>query len=172
MVAAATPSLLTPTVASPIRPPGALDEAEFLARCSRCGRCIKACPAQCIKAMPLAAGPAQFLTPMVVPREARCELTQDCQKVCPTGAIAHLPVEKAVMGIAEIDRARCLGWAEGKLCLVCQEQCPRHAVAADASARPGIIVDRCVGCGACENACPVDDPAAVVVKPRPSRRRA
>lgn len=169
-IAAAAPAALKTATANPIRPPGALDEAEFLARCSRCGRCIKACPAQCIKAMPLAAGPAQFLTPVVVPREARCELTQDCQKVCPTGAIAHLPVAKAVMGIAEIDPSCCLAWADGKLCLVCQEQCPQHAVGADANGRPGVDTARCVGCGACENACPADPPA-VVVKPQPTRRR-
>ena len=31
-----------------IRPPGALDEKEFLAACIRCGRCADACPNRCI----------------------------------------------------------------------------------------------------------------------------
>jgi len=170
VAAAAAPALSRPAVARPLRPPGALEEEEFLARCSRCGRCIKACPAKCLKAMPLSAGAASFLTPVIIPREARCELTQDCQKVCPTGAIAALPIEKAIIGIAEIDRTRCLGWTEHKLCLLCQEQCSRHAINADPQKRPSVVEDLCVGCGACENGCPLEQ-AAIVVRSRPTRRR-
>jgi polyferredoxin len=166
---AAAPALSGRAGANPLRPPGSLEEQEFLARCSRCGRCIKACPGKCLKAMPLSSG-AAFLTPVIIPREARCELTLDCQKVCPTGAIAALPVEKAIIGIAEIDRTRCLGWAEGKLCLLCREQCPQHAIDADPQHRPSVVEDLCVGCGACENGCPLED-AAIVVRPRPTRRR-
>ncbi|MDT8899893.1 4Fe-4S dicluster domain-containing protein [Anaeroselena agilis] len=170
VAAAAAPTLIVAKGDPPLRPPGALAEAEFLARCSRCGRCIKACPGKCLKAAPLSKGAAVFLTPMIVPREARCELTQDCQRVCPTGAISHLPVAKAIIGFAEIDRTRCLGWTEGKLCLLCQEQCPQHAITSDGLHRPSVSHELCVGCGACENGCPVEG-AAIVVRPQPSRRR-
>ena len=170
VAAAAAPGLAAPGGSQPLRPPGALAEAEFLARCSRCGRCIKACPSKCLKAAPLNKGAAVFLTPVIIPREARCELTQDCQKVCPTGAISHLPVEKTVIGLAEVDRTRCLGWTEGKLCLLCKEQCPRHAIASDALHRPSVSRELCVGCGACENGCPVEE-AAIVIRPQTSRRR-
>lgn len=170
-VAGATLPILSRADASmPLRPPGALDEAEFLARCSRCGRCIKVCPSKCLKSMPLASGPAKFLTPYIVAREARCELTQDCQRVCPTGAIARVPIANTLMGLAEIDRSRCLGWAEGKLCLLCQEQCPQHAIDSDEKDRPSVRTKDCVGCGACENGCPLE-PAAIVVKPQAHRRR-
>lgn len=167
---AMTPVLSRPTGANPLRPPGSLDEDDFLSRCSRCGRCIKVCPSKCIQSMPLSSGPALFLTPYIVAREARCELTQHCQQVCPTGAIAKVPIEKALMGLAEIDHEKCLGWAEGKLCLLCQEQCPQHAIDSDDKDRPTVRLELCVGCGACENGCPVE-PAAIVVKPQPSRRR-
>ena len=167
---ATLPSLLRPVEANPLRPPGALEEDEFLARCSRCGRCIKACPSKCLKEMPFSSGAALFLTPMIVPREARCELTQDCQKVCPTGAISQLSVEKTVIGLAEIDQSRCIGWAEGKLCLICQEQCPQQAIDADSHDRPSVITEHCVGCGACENACPVEGPA-IIIRPQSRRRR-
>jgi ferredoxin len=166
---AAAPALSV-SAARPLRPPGALEEAEFLARCSRCGRCIKVCASKCLQASPLDKGPAAFLTPVLVPREARCELTRDCQRVCPTGALAHLPVEKTIIGLAEIDRSRCLGWTEGKLCLLCKEQCPVHAITSDAFNRPRVSPDLCVGCGGCENGCPVEE-AAIVVKPQPKRRR-
>lgn len=167
---AINPLLARSADANPLRPPGALDEAEFLSRCSRCGRCIKVCPSKCIRSMPLSGGPSLFLTPYIVAREARCELTQHCQQVCPTGAIAQVPISNVLMGLAEIDHTRCLGWAEGKLCLLCQEQCPQHAIDSDEKDRPTVRVELCVGCGACENGCPVE-PAAIVVKTQPHRRR-
>lgn len=167
---AVSPLITRAEGAMPLRPPGALDEAEFLSRCSRCGRCIKVCPSKCIRSMPLSSGPAKFLTPYIIAREARCELTQHCQQVCPTGAIERIPIASALMGLAEIDRTRCLGWAEGKLCLLCQEQCPQHAIDSDDKDRPSVRTQDCVGCGACENGCPLE-PAAIVVKPQPHRRR-
>ncbi|MDR3560650.1 MAG: 4Fe-4S binding protein [Negativicutes bacterium] len=167
---AAMPVLSRPAGSNPLRPPGALEEDEFLARCSRCGRCIKVCPADCLQAMPITSGPAFFLTPTIIPRQARCELTQLCQQVCPTGAISQVPVEKALIGLAEIDHARCIGWSQGRLCLLCQEQCPLQAIDSDERYRPTVITDLCVGCGACENGCPLEE-AAIVVRPQPTRRR-
>lgn len=168
---AAAPALVHPVAAASLRPPGALEENEFLAHCSRCGRCIKACPAECLKAMPISSGPALFLTPVIIPRQARCELTQLCQEVCPTGAIAKVPIEKTLIGLAEIDRSRCIGWAEGRLCLLCQEQCPLQAIDSDELNRPSVVKERCAGCGACENGCPLES-AAITVKAQASRRRA
>ncbi|MBP2665809.1 MAG: yccM 1 [Firmicutes bacterium] len=167
---AISPLLARSADANPLRPPGALEEADFLSTCSRCGRCIKACPSKCIRSMPASSGPAMFMTPYIVAREARCELTQHCQQVCPTGAIARVPIDKVLMGLAEIDHSQCLGWAHGKLCLLCQEQCPQHAIDSDDKDRPSVRAELCVGCGACENGCPVE-PAAIVVKPQRHRRR-
>ena len=169
LAGAATPLFSRPAGANPLRPPGALEEDDFLSRCSRCGRCIKVCPSQCIRPMPLANGAGLFLTPHIIPREARCELCQQCQKVCPTGAIARVPIPQVLMGRAVIDHSQCLGWAHGKLCLVCKEQCPQHAIDSDSQNRPSVQKEKCVGCGGCENACPVD-PAAITVKPQPKRR--
>ena len=73
------------------------------------------------------------------------------------------------MGRAVIDHNQCLGWAHGKLCLVCKEQCPQHAIDSDAQNRPSVQKKKCVGCGGCENACPVD-PAAIKVQPQARRR--
>ena len=170
VIAGATLPLLSRTTeANPLRPPGAVEENEFLTRCSRCGRCIKGCPSQCITAFSLSSGAGLFLTPHIVPRQARCELCLQCQKVCPTGAIAHVPIPQVLMGRAVIDHSRCLGWAQGKLCLVCKEQCPQHAIDSDTKNRPSVQKEKCVGCGGCENACPVD-PAAITVHPLPKRR--
>ena len=145
-----------------IRPPGARPEEEFLARCSRCGRCVKVCPAECLFPMPLEAGFIAFLTPRVIPRQAKCELCLSCQEVCPTGAIDRVPLKQVKMGLAELDRRRCLAWAEHRLCLLCREQCPAHAIEVDAENRPYINEKLCVGCGGCENGCPLKEPAIMV----------
>lgn len=166
---AATPLFLRPAGANPLRPPGSLEEDDFLSHCSRCGRCIKVCPSQCISPMSLSSGAGLFLTPHIIPREARCELCQQCQTVCPTGAIDHAPIPQVLMGRAVIDHSLCLGWAHAKLCLVCKEQCPQSAIDSDLQNRPSVQEEKCVGCGGCENACPVN-PAAIVVQPQPKRR--
>lgn len=46
------------------------------------------------------------------------------------------PCRKTLMGLAEIDHSRCPGWSQGKLCLLCQEQCPRHAIESPDKIRP------------------------------------
>jgi MauM/NapG family ferredoxin protein len=150
--------------AQPLRPPGAVPEAEFLARCARCGRCIKVCPNQALQPLSLLSGLAALDTPCLAPRQGRCEMCLLCQEVCPTGAIRRLPVDQVKIGTAAIDHRRCLAWGQGKYCLVCVEQCPFQAAVMDEQQRPVIRADRCKGCGACENACPVPG-AAVHVYP-------
>ena len=147
-----------------IRPPGARPEEEFLARCSRCGRCVKVCPTECLFPMPLEAGFTAFLTPRIIPRQAKCELCLSCQEVCPTGAIDRVPLKQVKMGIAELKQSRCLVWAEQKLCLLCREQCPVHAIEVDEENRPYVSNNVCVGCGACENGCPLKE-SAIIVRP-------
>ena len=38
--------------AVPLRPPGALGEADFLAACTRCGQCVAACPFDTLTLIP------------------------------------------------------------------------------------------------------------------------
>ena len=148
-----------------LRPPGALPELEFTAVCNRCGRCVQVCPSKALSPMPITDGLANFETPYIIPRKNRCDLCLACQEVCPTGAIAEVPLEKVRMGKADIDKSRCIAWDEGKMCYICGEQCPVLAIEADEHHRPLILTDKCVGCGSCENACPIDGEAAIRVFP-------
>ncbi|VBB04960.1 Hypothetical protein LUCI_0166 [Lucifera butyrica] len=148
-----------------LRPPGALPEPEFTAVCNRCGRCVQVCPSNALHSMPITDGLANFETPYIIPRIKRCDLCLACQEVCPTGAIAKVPLEKIRMGRAVINKSRCIAWSEGKSCLICGEQCPVLAIAADEYHRPSVLTDKCAGCGSCENACPVDGEAAIRVFP-------
>lgn len=71
-----------------IRPPGALPEGAFLARCIRCGECMKACPTNTLQPMALAAGFSAFFSPIMITRRGPCNPSCNvCGHVCPTGAI-------------------------------------------------------------------------------------
>jgi len=122
-----------------LRPPGALDEDRFLARCCRCGLCLRVCPANILQPALLEAGIQGLWTPVINYRLGRsgCQPTCiACGQVCPTAAIRPLTVAEKLgggefasqgpvrIGTAFIDRGRCLPWAMDRPCLVCQEVCP------------------------------------------------
>ena len=159
--------------ASVIRPPGAIAEEDFVNRCVRCGNCMKVCPTNALHPVMLQAGLEGIWTPQVLPEigycEYRCAL---CGRTCPTGALPALtPEEKSrtKLGTAVIDQSICLPWAEGKECLVCQEHCPVSEKAikldtyAGGPAKPYVDEYLCVGCGICQNKCPVRPARAIRV---------
>jgi len=122
-----------------IRPPGALDEARFLARCLRCGQCMRVCPTNVLQPALLEAGIEGIWTPVLNNRigHSGCQLTFiACGHVCPTAAIRPLTLDEKLgrgefaakgplrLGTAFVDRSRCLPWVMDRPCLVCQELCP------------------------------------------------
>lgn len=103
-----------------------------------------------------------------------------CSQVCPTGAIRELKIEekeKIKIGLAFIDKNRCLPYSQGINCIVCEEHCPTSPKAIkfirikakkpNGSVKkplaPVVDYELCVGCGICENKCPVVDKPAIYV---------
>ena len=174
-----------------LRPPGSVDEEFFLSRCVRCGECMKVCPNNALQPALTEAGIEGLWTPVLVPRLGYCETSCVlCSQVCPTGAIWEITAKEkgwsvgissaakpVRLGTAFYDRGRCLPWAMATDCIVCEEWCPtspkavylRPAEVIDAAGnvkqvkQPYLDPSKCVGCGACEHACPVQDRPAVYV---------
>lgn len=164
-----------------IRPPGAQDEEAFLARCLRCSQCMKVCPTSGLQPVLFEAGLEGLWTPRLVPRLGHCNYgCNACGQVCPSGAIPPLDLaqkRQAIIGMAVVDRNRCLPWAYGVPCIVCEEMCPvphkairlEEATVLNAQGeavivqRPYVLLDLCIGCGICEYQCPMAGEAAIRV---------
>ena len=74
-----------------LRPPGALDEKDFLASCIKCGQCVQVCPVQAIKLADLVDG-FGVGTPYIDAREQACDFSCDavqCILACPTGSLVY-----------------------------------------------------------------------------------
>ncbi len=163
-----------------IRPPSA-DPANINALCARCGNCMKACPYGLIQPDLGTTGIDGLLSPVLRFRSQNPNWDPDndsycfqdcvkCTQVCPTGALRPITVEekhKLPIGRAVVLKDKCLAWAKGEYCAVCDEYCPYKAVKLVKKGEvncPEIDPALCRGCGACEGACP-GEPVAIVVKP-------
>ncbi|PLX43124.1 MAG: hypothetical protein C0608_00255 [Deltaproteobacteria bacterium] len=165
-----------------LRPPGAVDEERFNKLCIRCGACMRVCPRNGIHPSLGEAGLDGLWSPRLVPRLGYCEYhCRLCGQVCPTGAIRYLAEGKKeswVIGIAVLDKNRCLPLRDGTPCIVCEEHCPTSPKAIEFEVRevtrkegdvvmvkqPRIVAERCNGCGICENKCPLEGESAIRVE--------
>jgi ferredoxin len=124
---------------SVIRPPGALAEPDFLARCLKCGQCMRICPTNIIHPAGLESGLEGLWSPILNFRigTSGCQLNCiACSHICPSAAIRPITLEEKLgrkdyaqvgpirLGTAFVDRGRCLPWAMDRPCIVCQENCP------------------------------------------------
>ena len=164
-----------------IRPPGSVAEDEFLGKCIRCGECMKVCPTNGVQAVMFEGGLEGLWTTVLRPEVGYCEYKCNmCTQVCPTDAIKEMTLEekqKVKIGLAHVDKSRCLPWAYAKACQVCYEQCPlpEKAIKLEdakvttpkgtdlAVKQPRVDAELCIGCGICQNKCPVPDRTGIVV---------
>lgn len=174
-----------------IRPPGSVEESQFLAKCIKCDQCINSCPTNVLQPATFSEGGFESLwTPVMNFNIGHCQLKCTlCSEVCPTGAIRMITAEEKLgkgdfqeqgpvrLGTAFYDIGRCLPHSMEIPCVVCEEVCPVSPKAIQTKNievkdvygnmvvlnKPFIVPDLCIGCGICQNECPVKDERAVYV---------
>ena len=162
-----------------LRPPGVINEKDFLSACVRCGLCVRDCPYDTLKLSRLGDDVA-LGTPYFEARKVPCEMCEDipCVKACPTGALdpSLENIDDSRMGLAVLsDQETCIAF-QGLRCEVCFNVCPLQNKAISLNRThnqrtgkhaliiPVVHSDACTGCGKCERAC-ILEVAAIKVFP-------
>lgn len=156
-----------------IVPPGALSIRNFENHCTACLLCVSACPNQVLRP---SGSWGSLLQPEMSYERGYCrpECTK-CSEVCPAGAIRPISREDKAstsIGHAVWIKKNCVPLTDGRECGNCARHCPVSAITMvnsvqgdDKSVKiPAIDVERCIGCGACENLCPARPFSAIYVE--------
>jgi formate hydrogenlyase subunit 6/NADH:ubiquinone oxidoreductase subunit I len=161
-----------PARTTSIVPPGARGLRNFSRHCTACQLCVSGCPNQVLRPSATMNG---FMQPEMSFERGYCrpECTR-CGQVCPTGAIhAVTAAEKSAIQIGQAvwNWDRCIVNRDRVSCNTCARHCPTGAIKMiprqpddPASPKfPMIDINRCTGCGACENLCPARPLSAIHV---------
>lgn len=151
-----------------IRPPFAAAELDFLLACTRCDKCIEACPHDVLFKLPPRWGIKAAGTPAMDLRVRGCHLCDDwpCVAACEPDAL-KLPGgdEKTPpplkLALVTIDTKTCLPYL-GPECGACADSCPVPGALEWRGPKPVINQDVCTGCALCREAC-IADPKAIGV---------
>ncbi|OEH85966.1 hypothetical protein BHU72_03630 [Desulfuribacillus stibiiarsenatis] len=146
-----------------LRPPGAIDELEFISTCLRCGKCQVSCQKGCIEILDQEKG-IGLGTPYIQYKNQSCDFCLECIKVCRSGALLHPEDTELVIGNAHIHQYKCLAW-QGAICNNCVHSCKNKAIKLKDNRYPDIIEELCRGCGACMIQC-FQQPTAIFIQPK------
>lgn len=157
---------------TPIVPPGAKGLKHLTRHCTGCQLCIAACPNGVLR-------PSESADTLMQPRASyergycRPECTR-CSDVCPAGAIVKIDrADKSSIqiGHAVWIAANCVPLTDKVECGNCARHCPVGAIqmvkspeGENAPKIPAVNIERCIGCGACENLCPSRPFSAIYVE--------
>lgn len=162
-----------------IVPPGAISLKHLQQHCTGCQLCVSACPNNVLRP---SSDMHHFMQPELSFEKGHCRPEcHACSDVCPAGAIIKLGsthdesmARKAntKIGRAVVILENCIAYSNGTNCGNCSRQCPSQAIAMvpkDPDDRRSIKIptvndERCIGCGACENLCPVRPFSAIHVE--------
>jgi ferredoxin-type protein NapF len=155
----------------PVSPPGSVSLKHFTDRCTACHLCVSICPTSVLQPSFLEYGFMGMSQPHMDYGVEYCnfECTK-CGEVCPTGAILPLTIEEKKLeqtGQVKLIIEKCIVYTDNTSCGSCSEHCPTQAVRMvpykEGLTIPEINTEICIGCGACEFACPVKPHTAIYV---------
>lgn len=152
-----------------LRPPGALPEKKLAEVCSKCGDCVRVCPAEAIKID--ATGGFGGGLPYIDADTSACVACEglQCMSACPTGALLPTPLTQIKMGTAVWRAQHCTRHTRHDDCRQCVEICPLGETAIDLVFNDIQVKPLgCIGCGLCQLHCPTS-PKAITVIPIAAR---
>jgi ferredoxin-type protein NapG len=139
--------------ASFVRPPGALSQPDFLARCIKCQKCMDVCPTLAVQSVTILEDIANAGTPQMNFLRGTCNFCMKCTQVCPTSALLPTSKEDAILGTAVVLPDICVAYTWVG-CTRCYHSCPFQAIELDEFNRPVVDITKCNGCGECMHICP------------------
>lgn len=154
-----------------VTPPGSKNVHHFAEKCTACHLCVSACPTGTLKPRFFESGISGLLQPFIDATASFCnfECTR-CSEVCPTGAILPIAKEEKKLtqvGVVNFIIENCVVYTNNTACGSCSEHCPTQAVKMvpykGKLTIPEVNQEICIGCGACEYACPVRPYRAIYV---------
>ena len=156
---------------NPVSPPGSKSLRHYNNSCTACHLCVTACPTTVLQPSFLEYGFTGMMQPHMDYKTNYCNYECTiCGDVCPTGAILPLTVEDKKLtqiGRVHFIMKNCIVYTDRTACGSCSEHCPTQAVSMvpyiEDLTIPFINPPTCVGCGACEYACPVKPHKAIYV---------
>lgn len=160
----------------PVSPPGSLSIKNFNDNCTACHLCISSCPTQVLQPSFLEYGLLEIMQPRMDYKTSYCNYDCTiCTDVCPNGAILSQSGEDKrliQMGKVKFIKDNCVVYTQKTDCGACAEHCPTKAVRMELDNEvnkkaPVLTEDICVGCGACEFACPTIPYKAIYVEGNP-----
>ena len=159
---------------SPIVPPGSQSLRLFTEECTACHLCVAQCPTNVLKPSLFEFGIGGMMQPRLDYNAGYCDYNCNiCSLICPAKAIKPVSLtekQNISIGLAAIDESICIPYAQGTSCAACDEMCPTGATHMikykDGLPAPIVDKDICIGCGACQKACPVLPSKAITVSSR------
>lgn len=156
-----------------VTPPGSKNLENFNKYCTACGLCVSACRSNVLQPSFLEYGLSGMMQPHMDYHSGFCNYDcKICGDVCPSQAINvfHDLKEKQLtqLGKAKFVKGNCIVNTERTECGACSEHCPTKAVDMVPFLDTGLMIPKvddtiCVGCGACEFACPTVPYRAIYV---------
>ncbi len=157
---------------TPVTPPGSKSIDHFISNCTACTLCVSACPTNVLQPSLFEYGIEGLLMPHMHNRAGFCNYDCTiCGDVCPNQAIVPQLIENKKLiqiGKAIFEKDNCVVHTQKTDCGACAEHCPTKAVRMvldpELNLRSPVVDDEiCVGCGACEYACPTIPYKAIYV---------
>lgn len=176
-IVATKPSTVKIIREHPVTPPGSLKVEHFNSYCTACSLCVSACPTNVLQPSFLEYGLIGMMQPRMDYWSGFCNYEcKICSEVCPTEAIKLVDMLKEKqtiqMGIAHFVKDNCIVHTEKTDCGACSENCPTKAVDMVPYEDTGLFIPEvtdeiCIGCGACEFACPTIPYKAIYIEGNP-----